>query len=233
MCISWQWPLWTLWIMILPLMIHSGHWFGGLGTITALGIYLLPTLWVVVSTLIASLETKRTYAEPITAGTFCRRMGRLLPYIVLNTGMLPHQFSAFAEGLFGSLHSEFERTPKSASMTATSPGAGRRRQGERSYRVKVHWPYVAAELFYVGYQVGWMVIFIADGLVFCAVGALYMASSVIFLGFHYGDHLGRVCFVIPRRRREPGRRPASPRVTCGTGRPRPVPRAVAEPMVAG
>ena len=54
--------------------------------------------------------------------------------------MLPAPFSSFAEGLFGPLHSEFERAPKAASIT-TNPAVWAPRS-EKSYSVKVHWPYV-------------------------------------------------------------------------------------------
>jgi cellulose synthase/poly-beta-1,6-N-acetylglucosamine synthase-like glycosyltransferase len=38
------------------------------------------------------------------------------------------------------------------------------------------------------------------GLVLCAIGAAYVASCVIYLGFFYGDHLGKVCFALDRNR---------------------------------
>jgi hypothetical protein len=59
-------------------------------------------------------------------------------------------------GAFGSLDSEFERTPKSAAVTDSAgqyPAAGKR------YRVKVRWPYVLAELFFITYQITWAVLF--------------------------------------------------------------------------
>ena len=40
--------------------------------------------------------------------------------------------------------------------------------------------------------------FAATGLVVCAVGALYLAACVAFVAFFYGDHAGKVCFVIDR-----------------------------------
>ena len=121
MCISWQWPAWALWLTMLPLLIFTDLWFGALGPGVGLALYLLPTvLWLFVSTTVASLETKHTYRERLTLATFRRRVARIAPYVVINTGMLPHQFSAFAEGLFGTMHSEFERTPKAASVTGAA-----------------------------------------------------------------------------------------------------------------
>jgi cellulose synthase/poly-beta-1,6-N-acetylglucosamine synthase-like glycosyltransferase len=210
MCISWQWPAWGLWITMLPFMIHTGHWFGSLGYAVGFSLYALPTaLWAVVATTMASLETKHTYPGNITPASLLDRLARIVPYLLINTGMLPHQVSSFAEGLFGPLHSEFERTPKAASVTTTSrvdapcdhtetakPAA----TSKKSYPVKVHWPYVLTEAFFVAYQLGWAVLFATNGLVLCAIGAAYVASCVIYLGFFYGDHLGKVCFALDRSR---------------------------------
>jgi hypothetical protein len=189
MCISWQWPAWALWTALLPIMIHSGLWFGD--SAAGAAFYLLPILvWTVLAATMASLHTKHTYPGRVTPRTFLRRFGRVAPYMVINTGMLPHQCSSFLEGLIGPLHSEFERTPK----------AGRRTVA-KSYRVKIHWPYVLTELGYAVYQLAWAVVFATSGLLGCAVGAAYLAACVGFVAFFYGDHAGRVCFVIDRPQR--------------------------------
>jgi hypothetical protein len=173
------------------------------------------TLWIGLAATVASLETKHTYAERITPATFRRRIGRIVPYLVINTGMLPHQFSAFTEGLFGPLHTEFERTPKTATVTTGPTGeatasdrttsAARapadRPTTKRAYNVKVHWPYVMAEVFFVTYQLAWAAVFFAEGLLWCALGAIYVASCIAYLALFYGDHAGKVCFVLNRRRR--------------------------------
>jgi cellulose synthase/poly-beta-1,6-N-acetylglucosamine synthase-like glycosyltransferase len=217
MCISCQWPAWAIWLATLPFLIYTGHWFGSLGIAVGACLYVLPAvLWAVVSATVASIETRHTYPEPITPATVLRRFGRLTPYLVINTGMLPHQLSSFAEGLFGPLHGEFERTPKAASVTAGSidgaPGESARPaarplqanagtgSARKSYSVKVHWPYVLAEAFLVAYQLAWAVLFVASGLVLCAVGAAYIASCIVYLGFFYGDHEEKVCFVLDRSR---------------------------------
>ena len=195
MCIAWQWPVWAIWTTTLPIAIYTGHWFGSLGTDTGVLLYLLPTsAWAVLATAMASTETKHTYPDAITPAVFCRRFRRLVPYLVLNTGMLPHQFSSFTEGLFGSMHSEFERTPKAASLGVATPAATKR------YAVKIHWPYVTAEAFYVAYQIAWAVLFLAAGLVLCAIGAAYMAMCVLLVAYFYGDHAGKVAFVFDRPR---------------------------------
>ena len=200
MCISWQWPAWALWLITLPFMIYTDHWFGSLGFEVGVLLYVLPTaLWAVVATALASLETKHTYPSDITPGTFRERFARIVPYLVLNTGMLPHQLSSFAEGLFGSMHSEFERTPKAASVTTESPAAPARVAAPKSYAVKVHWPYVLTEGFFVVYQLGWAVLFASNAFVLCTVGALYVASCIVYLGFFYGDHAGKFLFAFDRR----------------------------------
>jgi cellulose synthase/poly-beta-1,6-N-acetylglucosamine synthase-like glycosyltransferase len=199
MCISWQWPAWALWITAFPFLIYTGHWFGSLGFAVGLSLYVLPTaLWALATAIVASLETKHTYREGVTPATFRERFGRIVPYLVINAGMLPHQFSSFAEGLFGPLHSEFERTPKAGTAAAKAPTPAR--AAKKSYAVKVHWPYVLTEAFFVAYQLGWGVRFALNGLVLCAIGALCVASCVVYLGFFYGDHAGKVCFAFDRRR---------------------------------
>jgi hypothetical protein len=107
--------------------------------------------------------------------------------------MLAHQFSAFTEGLFGRLNSEFERTPKAASVTGSSRSVPKRR-----YTVKVHWPYVLAEVFFVAYQLAWTALFVLDGLYLAGNGTAYVGACVAFLAFFYGDHADRVLFVIDR-----------------------------------
>lgn len=204
MCISWQWPLWAIWLLLLPFLIYTGHWFGALGNVAGVVFYLLPSaVWLTLSAALASLETKYTYAEPLTLKTFLERFGRVFPNVLISTGMLPHQFSAFAEGLFGPMHSEFERTPKAAAVTAGSsasqqPLPAGAPAATKTYRVKVHWPYVLTELFFIVYHFGWAVLFAAAGLFWCAIVSVYMAACILYLAFFYGDHAGKVCFVIDR-----------------------------------
>lgn len=201
MCISWQWPLWALWMLGLPVMVYTGHWYCVLSPAVGVGFYLLPSLiWLVLSATLASLETRHTYAEPLTVSTFLGRVARVIPNAVISTGMLPHQFSAFCEGLFGPMSSEFERTPKGASVALqkSASAAEVKLAARRAYKVKIHRPYVLTELFFCAYFVAWAMLFASIGLIWCTVIAGYMASSILYLVFHYGDHNGKVLFVLDR-----------------------------------
>lgn len=202
MCISWQWPLWAIWMLVVPFAILSGLWLGTLNPVLGLAIYLLPSaLWLTVSGVITARETKHTYSEPLDQENFWSRFGRVVPLAALGTGMLAHQVNAFAEGLFGPLNSEFERTPKAASVTRqdqsfTSPAPVRASDAKKTYHVKIHWPYVLGELFFVIYQLIWAVFFASSGLYLSALVATFVASCVLYLAFFYGDHAGKVCFVL-------------------------------------
>ncbi|WP_377308419.1 glycosyltransferase family 2 protein [Phytohabitans flavus] len=177
MCISWQWPAWAIWTTLLPILILNDLWFGTLGPAAGLGLYLLPAaLWALTAGVLATLETKHTYPGPATSAALAKRLTRVVPYVAVNAGMLPHQFSAFCEGLFGPLHSEFERTPKAGCGTGTTRPVG---------RVAVHRPYVFAELAFAGYQAVCAALFVAQGLHLCALGAAVMAGCVLTLA-----HLG-------------------------------------------
>jgi hypothetical protein len=127
----------------------------------------------------------------------------VFPLAVIGTGMLAHQSSAFAEGLFGPLHSEFERTPKAASVTRRDthlnlPAARRVSVIRKIDRVKVPWLYVLSELFLVTYQLAWAAVFAISGLFWSALAAACVAGCILYLAFFYGDHAGKVCFVLDR-----------------------------------
>ena len=185
MCIAWQWPLWALWITTLPITITSGLWLGALGPTPGIAAYMAPTVvWLAVSTTLATAETRHTYPEGRPRWRW--GLGRVVPYAVTNTGMLPHQLCAFAEGLFGPLHSEFERTPKAGSnANDTEAPAG------PAPRVRIHRPYVVAEAAFVALQSTWAMLFVSRGLWWCAAGAAWMAGCVGYVAWFYGDHAGR------------------------------------------
>lgn len=181
-CIAWQWPLWTLWITLLPLLIASGLWLGSLGLTAALLAYVLPPLlFALLAGILATVQTR--HGQGSHQGSALRRCGRILPYLVVHTGMVPHHFCAFVEGLFGPLHSEFERTPKTASVTAAAAAApaaaepaaaaappARPRPGRRAYRT--------AEAVFVTVQVAWLVYFTAQGLWLATLGAVWVVGCV-------------------------------------------------------
>lgn len=188
MTIAWQWPLWAVWVCTLPFLIATGLWAGALGAAAGVAVYLVPTLaWLLLSTVLASIEGSRLDDPRPSAGGLLRRLARVVPYVVLNAGMLPHQCMAFVEGLLGPLHTEFERTPKAGASAGTAKQA-----------VRIHWPAVLAEVGFVVLQLGWAVVLLAAGLGWCALGATLLAAAVAWLGWFYGDHVGRRAFVLGR-----------------------------------
>ena len=77
---------------------------------------------------------------------------------------------------------------------------------KRRYTVKIHWPYVSAETFFVAYQLAWTALFLANGLLLRRARARpTSAPASRCLAYFYGDHAGKVCFVIDRARRHKGR----------------------------
>ena len=64
----------------------------------------------------------------------------------------------------------------------------------------IHWPYALTEASYVASQLAWAVVFAAGGLMLPAIGAGFLAACVVYVGFFYGDHAGKVGFVFDRSR---------------------------------
>jgi cellulose synthase/poly-beta-1,6-N-acetylglucosamine synthase-like glycosyltransferase len=183
MSVTWQWALWTVWILSMPMLIQADLWLGVFGPAAGIGAYIVPsTLWLILAVVLASVETRHSYPGRSGFRELRRRLARVIPYVVVNTGMLPHQACAFAEGLFGSMYSEFERTPKTASNTngGETPGAVIRR---RSGAERIKWPCLTAEVFFIAYQTAWAIVFLSQGLVWCAIGAFGVASCVAVLFF--------------------------------------------------
>lgn len=197
MGISWQWPIWMLWIILLSFLIYNGYGFSTFGEMVGVIFYLAPSVvWLATSATVATLETKHTYQERLTLVRFFKRFSRVFPLVIISTGLLPHQFCAFMEGLFGPLSGEFERTPKAASVTGVRAQAA---AAKKRYRIKIHYPYVLAEMFFVVFQLTWAVLFFANGYIWCGIAAGFLAACVMYVAFFYGDHMGRVCFVIDRK----------------------------------
>lgn len=174
--ISWQWFLWTVWIMVLPFLIASGLWIGALGMELAVVAYVFPPLFfAVLAGMIAANEARPTYALQGRNGWPARaaRMGRVVPYMILNTGMMPHHFCAFLEGMLGPLHAEFVRTPKTASTgSAGAPRAPRPRS-----RIK-DLAYLKFEIFFCLTLVVWAGFFIHAGQAFAAFWSLWILACV-------------------------------------------------------
>jgi|GEM_PF-798470 len=206
MCVSWQWPLWVVWMLVLPFAIITDLWLGALGPAWGVAIYLLPSaVWLTLSSAITALETKYTYTEPLTLTRFLGQFGRAFLLAIISTGMLVHQSNAFAEGLFGPLNSEFERTPKTASVTHRVRSLNLAASAHRSTvrqrdRVNVSWLSVLCELFFVVYQLVWAILFAVSGLFWCALAAICVAGCILYLVFFYGDHAGKVCFILEQEK---------------------------------
>jgi hypothetical protein len=187
MCISWQWPAWALWITLLPFLIANDHWLGTFGPGVGFFVYAGPPLgYVLFAAAVATLQTKFKYVNQhgSAAPAFFRRLARIIPYVVVNAGMFPHQLSAFMEGLFGPMHCEFERTPKAATVIAAGPLPARpaRRPSKPASGLPVRGPYLATEVAYVFSQLAWFGIFVADGLLLAALGAGWLAACVAGVG---------------------------------------------------
>lgn len=198
MTIPWQWALWGFWILLMPFLISKGLWFGELGDVFAIGVYFVPTfVYGIIFTIISSTETKSTYEEKLKLLVWMKRIARIVPYTIINTGMLPHQFTAFSEGLFGSLHCEFERTPKAATVTGSKNAEKTTKARMSRFKVKVHVPYVLAEVFFVVYNLAWALFFYKYGRMKESMSSGMVASCVMLLMWFYGDHMGTRLFGLP------------------------------------
>lgn len=181
-CISWQWPLWMAWIAVLPFLIANGLWLGSFSTGLAVLAYLMPPLlFALFSGVLATAATR--HGQGSNRGSFARRCARILPYLVINTGMVPHHVCAFVEGLFGPMHAEFERTPKTASVTAGSaaagvvPGAAAPKVRPKPGRVAYH----ATEAVFCAAQLGWVAFFVAEGMLLAVLGATWVLVCIVGL----------------------------------------------------
>jgi hypothetical protein len=59
---------------------------------------------------------------------------------------------------------------------------------------------VLGELFFIAYQLAWVMLFTFMGLFWCALAAVGVAMCTSYLVFFYGDHDGKVCFVLDQDR---------------------------------
>ena len=181
MCIGWQWPLWLLWLTLFPFLIVQGLWLGEVGLLPALALYLMPPLgFALVTALGAAIEARETYRDrPGARGpAVARRVARVLPFLVVNAGMVPHHVCAFLEGLFGPIHAEFERTPKTAATTgdaapARALTAPRQPWGRPAY--------LAVEGVFVATQMAWIGYFLIAGPMLSAVCAGLLVASILGL----------------------------------------------------
>ncbi len=157
-------------------------WLGELGWRIGIAVYALPSFfYLVFRTFVAISETHHTYDKKLTFDCVIQRMFRIVPYAFLNIGMLPHQFMSFNGGLICAMNTEFECTPKTASVS------GDKNTPNRPTKVKVHLPYVVAELFFF-YNVAWAAAFARDGRFAAAGCSLIGTICVATIFWFYGDH---------------------------------------------
>jgi cellulose synthase/poly-beta-1,6-N-acetylglucosamine synthase-like glycosyltransferase len=188
MCISWQWPLWFIWIAIFPFLLAEGLSLAAFGTNVALLAYLLPPIaFALFSAVAATIEARATYA---TAGgpmriSPARRFLRVFPYLAVNAGMLPHHFCAFFEGLFGPMHAEFERTPKTARVTLNGgatddvPVAAIPKPTRRIARPA----YIVADAAFVFVQLSWILAFAREGFLLATAASVWLVAGIAALRF--------------------------------------------------
>jgi cellulose synthase/poly-beta-1,6-N-acetylglucosamine synthase-like glycosyltransferase len=177
--ISWQWFLWTVWIMVLPFLIATGLWLGAFGMELAIAAYVFPPLFfAVLAGVIAANEARPTYELQGRNHWPARlaRMGRVVPYMILNTGMMPHHFCAFLKGMLGPLHAEFVRTPK----TASTGGTGAPKAPRPKNRIKDP-AYLKFEIVFCLTLVVWAGFFIHAGQAFAAFWSLWIRACVVGL----------------------------------------------------
>jgi cellulose synthase/poly-beta-1,6-N-acetylglucosamine synthase-like glycosyltransferase len=180
MCIGWQWPLWAVWVGVLPFLIAQGLWLGAFGTEAALAVYLAPALgFALFAAVLSTVQSRATYAGRDTALQRVRRLLRVGPYLVVNAGMLAHHVCAFLEGLFGPMHAEFERTPKTAAVTGVAPEAPVQVQPAPRRRPRLG--YELAEGGMVATQGAWAELFLTQGQPVAAAGALWLILCVALL----------------------------------------------------
>lgn len=185
MCISWQWPLWFSWIIIFPFAMANDLSLAVWGMEAALIAYALPPLaFALCAGIAATVETKHTYSGHAGASrkSIARRVTRVIPYLVINAAMLAHHVCAFCEGLFGPMHCEFERTPKTASVTTTSGSAPQIAPGNTSNALRrktARLPYLLTEAVLLVMQIGWFILFLVEGSTLAATGAAWLATCIL------------------------------------------------------
>jgi cellulose synthase/poly-beta-1,6-N-acetylglucosamine synthase-like glycosyltransferase len=186
--ISWQWPVWALWVTLFPFLIAFGLWAGAFGFWPGIIVYVLPPLaFAIFAAAMASRETRQTYmvqAQGELKGR-ARRFWRVIPYLVVNAGMLPHHLCAFLEGMFGPMHSEFERTPKTAATVSsvsdnTAPIAVT--NSSQACKSITRPAYFATEMFFVVTQASWIAYFVTSANYPSAFWAYMLMVCILGIG---------------------------------------------------
>jgi hypothetical protein len=86
MLVVWQWPFWMMWLLTFPFLIWYGLSLGDLSGSWDLFYGVPMSVWVFFMAFLATTKTKYTY-EPLTfVSLFSRSLGRLVPYLTMNSG---------------------------------------------------------------------------------------------------------------------------------------------------
>jgi len=185
MFLSVQWPLWMLWQLMLPFLFYTkmrAHW---------AGLYVYPPMaYMLAMSLFTSVEAvareSRAAAEADgkwrrrlrLIGVFLSSLSRVVPCMLISSGMLVHQACAWVEGLLTE-HGVFERTPKTGVicqsaratlLTVTTPPSAPKR---RYVVVGVEVCFVFYLLFWAFANDRWL-----EGHVSSTLGVLYQALTV-------------------------------------------------------
>jgi hypothetical protein len=201
---SCQWPLWVLWTMLLPALMYSGAWLGDSGVATGAAVYLGPAaLWLLVSTVLASWETPDGAHRHPSMRTLLSRLSRSIPYVCVSSSMLGHQFASYCEGMFGPLSTEFERTPKAATiLTDDAPPDAMTSSSDRPAPLTIRGPYLASEIIVTVTHLLWSFAFFRAGMT-VATASSFVLALLSGIGVATYGHSLRVLVrrVTPSRRK--------------------------------
>jgi cellulose synthase/poly-beta-1,6-N-acetylglucosamine synthase-like glycosyltransferase len=190
MGMSWQWPLWIIWLSLFPFLISHGLWLGAVSMSTALLVYALPPLaFAFFAGLLATIETSGNQSRGRSWNDIVRRTARIFPYLVVNASMVAHHACAFIEGMFGPMHAEFERTPKSAAVNGVRPSDSgpvgaigtptvTTAPAKATNRAHYKHAYHTAEAALFATQLAWAIAFLMQGYEAAAIGSLWLVACI-------------------------------------------------------
>uniref|UniRef100_A0A7S0MTL4 Glycosyltransferase 2-like domain-containing protein n=2 Tax=Pyramimonas obovata TaxID=1411642 RepID=A0A7S0MTL4_9CHLO len=190
-----QWLLWMLWSLLLPLVAQFGIFVSS--PFSAFVLYVAPAMaWLVTMTTLATMQTRFSYNEPDDFSNMRAmvRMGRLVPFVLINTGMLPLQACAWLEGIIlGPQTTSSDAVTRLTSILEEEEMATQfpaitlllRRLFGR-FKTKWNWC-MAVEALYAAYHIVWALFLAAQGYRVTPLLEVYAAATVLALMLYYGD----------------------------------------------